>query len=245
MRCLRAAVLLLAAIAFGPAAAQTRSPADDTLESALVHWRAASWYSRLGNDDVTAIEIDSFRTAWQAVAALPIGGRPSLYAKDPQWRAAAVAISKQADAATAAADRNDGAGTAAALAQIGDLLAEARHRAGTAGFPDAVRRYRDAMDRLSGLVTFAEQRRGASFDDAQRAQVRQAAAECADAVAAMETAIPPRWADDTKLRALIRQNADGIKAVRDGLDHGASGLDIAAAINVARSNYYLLFLNYG
>src|SRR5258708_147752 len=126
MRCLRAAVLLLAAIAFGPAAAQTRSPADDTLESALVHWRAASWYSRLGNDDVTAIEIDSFRTAWQAVAALPIGGRPSLYAKDPQWRAAAGASSKQADAATAAAGRNHRAGTPPTFAQIRDLLAQAR-----------------------------------------------------------------------------------------------------------------------
>ncbi len=228
-----------------PAVAQTKSTADDVLEEALGHWRAASWYSKLGDPNITAIETESLRNSWQGVAGLPPDGRPSLYVKDARWSETVAEIGKLSEQAADAADRNDSTATDAALARIGDALAEARKRAGIQGFSDAVRRYRDAVDRLSGLVKFAEQRRGAPFDDAQRTQVKQTAAECADALAAAQRMIPPRWQGDDKLRALLKQNADSVEAVSTGAEHGASGLEIAAQINVVRSNYYLLFLNYG
>ena len=227
------------------AVAQGNSHADDVLDDALGHWRAASWYSRLGDDNITAIETESLRNSWAAVAGLPANERPSLYAKDARWPDTVAEIARLSEQAATAADRGDASQADAALARIGDALAEARRRAGISGFSDAVRRYRDAIDRLSGLVKFAEQRRGASFDDAQRAQAKQAASDCAEALAAAERAVPPRWQDDEKLKELIKQNFDSVAAVRAGLDRGASGLEIAAAINVARSNYYLLFLSYG
>ena len=108
-----------------------------------------------------------------------------------------------------------------------------------------MRRYRAAVDHLSGLVTFAEQRQGAAFDDARRAEVEQAASDCAAAAAALKSALPAPWAGDDKLKALIQQNLDSVQALQKGLAQHASGLAIAAAINVVRSNYYLLFLNYG
>ena len=245
MRALAAAFLALLLCFSASAIAQTRSHADDVLEDALSHWRAATWYSRLGDDNITAIETESLRNSWAVVAALPAGERPSLYAKDAHWPETVAEIAKLSEQAATAADRGDASQTDAALARVGDALAEARKRAGISGFADAVRRYRDAVDRLSGLVKFAEQRRGASFDEAQRAQVKQAAADCAGALAAAGHAIPPRWHDDEKLKELIKQNLDSVAAVRTGLDRGASGLEIAAAINVVRSNYYLLFLSYG
>jgi hypothetical protein len=101
------------------------------------------------------------------------------------------------------------------------------------------------VDHLSGLVTFAEQRQGAAFDDARRAEVEQATSDCAAAAAALKGAVPALWAGDDKLEALIQQNLDSVQALQKGLAQHASGLAIAAAINVVRSNYYLLFLNYG
>lgn len=238
-------VLLGVSIIFGPLAAQTKSPPDGIYEQAMSHWRAASWYSHLRDANITAIEIDTLRTTWQGVAALPADERPSLYARDPQWPGTVAGVSKLIDAASDAADRNDAKAADAALARIGDVLAAARQRAGTSGFSDAVRRYRDSVDRLSGLVAFSEQRQGAPFDDARRAAVQQATAACAGAAAALGTAIPPRWVDDDNLKSLIQQNADTLHKLQELLDRRASGLEIAAAINVVRSNYYLLFLNYG
>lgn len=230
-----------------PAPAQTAPSPDDMLQQALGHWRAASWYVRLGDDNVTGIEIDAFRIAWENVASLSPNARPPSHSGDPQWPATVTEISALADTAVTAIDGDDEAGAAQALTKIGDALAASRQRAGTTGFPDVVRRYRDAVERLSGLVNFNEQRQGASFDAARRAEVRAAAVDCASAVATLMPAIPPRWAHDAKLEGVIRQNVDGIRTVLAELDRQppASGLEIAAAINVARSNYYLLFLNYG
>ncbi len=238
------AVAVSAAVA-GPLAAQTKSSPDDVYEQAMSHWRAADWYSHLRDPNITAIEIDTLRNTWHAVAVLPPKERPSLYAKDPKWPETVAEVSKLIDTASEVADANDSAATSAALEEIGDALAEARGRAGTSGFADAVRRYRAAVDGFAGLVTFAEQRRGAAFDDAHRAQVERAADASAKAAAALETAIPPRWTDDEKLKSLIRQNADSIQKLQHLLAQHAPGLDVAGAINVVRSNYALLFLNYG
>lgn len=238
-------VILGLTVPVSPLAAQTSSVADDAYEQAMNHWRAATWYSHLGDANITAIEIDTLFTTWQAVAALPANERPSLYLKDPSWSQTVAAVSKLIVDAAHAADRNDSKATAADLEQIGDDLAVARQRAGTAGFSDAVRRYRATVDRLSGLVSFAEQRQGAPFDDKRRVEVQQAATACASAAAALRAAIPPRWVDDTKLKSLIGQNLASVKALQDDLAHRKSGLEIAAAINVVRSNYALLFLSYG
>jgi hypothetical protein len=246
---MRIAHLLIVAVAAaglaGRLAAQTPPSPDNVYEQAMTHWRAASWYSHLRDPNITGIEIDTLRTTWQAVAGLPADKRPSLYQKDPDWPQTLAEVSKLIDAASDAADRNDGQATEADLAQIGDQLAAARRRAGTSGFSDAVRSYQAAVDRLSGLVTFAEQRQGAAFDETRRAEVEQATQASVAAAAALKGAIPPHWADDDKLKALIQQNLDSIQALQKGLAQHASGLAIAAAINVVRSNYWLLFLNYG
>lgn len=246
---MRIARFVLAALAIvslaGPLAAQTTPSPDNVYEQAMSHWRAASWYSHLRDPNITAIEIDALHATWQAVADLPANARPSLYQKDPDWPRTAAEVSKLADAASTAADQGDMAAADTDLGRIGDTLAEARHRAGTSDFSDAVRRYRDSVDRLSGLVTFADQRQGAAFDDARRGEVEQAAGACAAAAAALKGAVPPHGADDDKLKALIQQNLDSIQVLQKALAQKASGLAIAAAINVVRSNYYLLFLNYG
>jgi hypothetical protein len=246
MRALRYVLLVLGVVAVAASAsAQTKPSPDDVYERAMSHWRAASWYGHLRDPNITAIEIDTLRTRWQAVADLPDNARPALYQKDPDWRQTMAAVSKLVDAASDAADSGDMTAADADLGRIGDVLTEARHRAGTAGFSDAVRRYRDSVDHLSGLVTFAEQRQGASFDDARRAEVEQATTASAAAAAALNGAVPQRWARDDKLKSLIQQNLDSIQALQKGLAQRASGLAIAATINVVRSNYYLLFLNYG
>ena len=238
-------VLLALLIVPAAASAQTNSHADDVLEAALVHWRAATWYAHIRDDNVTGIELDAFRTTWQAVAALPADAQPSLYEKDPQWPEVTAAVGKLADQAVMAADGSDTAAAETALIQVDDALTASRRRAGSTGFSDSMHRFRDAVTRLTSLISFAEQRQGASFDAAQRAQVKQAADACAEALTAMTAAIPPRWAGDEKLKGLIRQNEETINSIRAGLDRGLPGLDIAAAINVERSNYYLLFLGYG
>jgi hypothetical protein len=231
--------------AAGPLAAQTKSTPDDVYEQAMSHWRAATWYSHLGDPNITAIEIDTLVTTWQAVVALPANERPSLYQKDPDWPQTAAEVSKLIVDAANATDANDSQAAAASLEKIGGDLAAARQRADTAGFSDAVRRYHAGVDRLSGLASFAGQSGGAPFDDKRRAEVQQATAACLSAAAALTGAIPPRWVDDTKLKSLISQTIDGVKAVQTELARHASGREIAAAINVVRSNYALLFLNYG
>jgi hypothetical protein len=241
----RALMIVLGLVsAAGPLAAQTKSTPDDVYEQAMSHWRAATWYSHLGDPNITAIEIDTLVTTWQAVAALPDGQRPSLYQKDPDWPRTVAEVSKLIVDAANATDANDSK-AAASLEKIGDDLAAARQRVGTAGFSDAVRRYHAAVERLSGLASFAGQSGGAPFDDKRRAEVQQATAACLSAAAALTGAIPPRWVDDTKLKSLISQTIDGVKAVQTELARHASGREIAAAINVVRSNYALLFLNYG
>lgn len=238
-------IVLGVAMLAGPAAAQTKSPSDDAYEQAMSHWRAATWYSHLRDPNITAIEIDTLRSTWQAVAALPPSGRPSLYQKDPQWSATVAEVSKLIDETSTAADSGDSQAADADLARIGDALAAARRRAGTFGLSDAVRRYRAALDNLSGLVTFEDQRQGAPFDDAQRGAVDKATADCADAIAGLTKAVPPRWVDDGKLKQLIQQNLDSVKKLQRLLAEHGSGLEIAAQINVVHSNYELLFLNYG
>ncbi len=235
--------IVLAGIGGTPDAWAQASP-DDVLEQALGHWRAASWYMRLGDANVAAIEIDTLRDSWQAVAALPDNKRPSLYVKDPDWKATVSQIAQLSDQAAQAADADDKTTALAALGRIDDALAAARHRAGVQGFSDAVRRYRDAVDRLSGLVEFRAQRDGAPFDAKQRRAVKEAAQAAEAAARALTPVIPARWANDGKLKSLIAQNVGGITALLAQADT-ASGLVIAAQINVVRSNYYLLFLNYG
>lgn len=246
MRALRCALLVAGVLAVAvPAAAQSKPSPDDVYEQAMSHWRAAAWYAHLRDPNISAIEIDTLRTTWQAVADLPAGERPPLYRKDPEWPQTVAEISKLVDAASNAADSNDMAGADTDLERIGDDLAAARRRAGTSDFSDAVRSYRDTVEHLSGLVTFAEQRQGGDFDDARRAKVEQGTTACAAAASALGKAVPQHWAGDGKLKSLIQQNLDSVQALQTALAHHASGLAIAAAINVLRSNYSLLFLNYG
>ncbi len=229
MRLARFLAVVLAVLAgAGPALAQS---ADDAFEAALGHWRAASWYTRIGNVDVAAIEADSFREKVAALGPAAPAGIPSLA------EIAAVAL-EGADLPTAAR----------ALSAIGDRLAEARRQAGLAGFPDSVRAYRNAIERMAGLLRMSEQRGAGLLEPGLKAEVRRAAVATAGTAAALEPATPPRWAGDPRFRTLVRQNADGVTALIAAIDRErppASGLEIAGLISVVRSNYYLLFLSYG
>src|SRR4051794_11152801 len=83
MRTIRISLLLVLCLVgfLYPAAGQTPS-ADDALETALMHWRAASWYARLGDSNLTAIEIEAFDDDWRTVMGLP---NPTLHVRDPRW----------------------------------------------------------------------------------------------------------------------------------------------------------------
>jgi hypothetical protein len=223
-RILMAVLLVLGA---STAAAQT---AEDRLEAALVHWRAASWYVRLGNTDVAALEVDSFREKWRAVAEGP------------------ASIAGMADNAALALETNDPVTAGRTLAAIGDTLAEARRAAGSAGFPEAIRAYRDAVERLGGMMTMSEHRGSNTFEPALKAEVRAAVVEVRQRAAALSPATPPRWQNDASFHGLVRQNMEGIAAVLAAIDRPqppAIGLEVAGLISVARANYNLLFLSYG
>jgi hypothetical protein len=78
--------------------------------------------------------------------------------------------------------------------------------------------------------------------------VRAAAAATADAAARLSPLAPPRWTSDVKFRELLQQNIAGAQKLLAMLERPsprASGLEIAGEINVVRSNYWLMFLNYG
>lgn len=224
-----------------PAAAQAPS-ADDALEAALVHWRAASWYARIGDGNLTAIEIDAFGDDWRTMAALP---GPALHAGDPRWADTAKQIARLSDAAAGQIEHNDMGTAAATLAQIGDALAGSRQRASTTGFPDEMRRLREIVERLHRLLPFEPQRRGAPFDDALRARVSSATDEAVTAATSLPTLVPSRWAADEKLKTLLAQNLDGLRTLREALDRKASGLEVAGLLGVIHANYNLLFLDYG
>ena len=220
------AVLLLV-LGAGAATAQT---AEDRLEAALGHWRAASWYVRLGNADVAAIEADGFREKWKAVTEGP------------------ASVGGLADNVVVALETSDTVTAGRLLGAIGDALAEARRAAGWSGFPDAMRNYRDAVERLAGLMTMSEHRGSNTFDPALKAEVRASAVAVQQRAAALTPAAPSRWANDGRFQGLVRQNLDGIAAVIAAIDRPrppAIGLEVAGLISVARANYNLLFLNYG
>jgi hypothetical protein len=202
----RAALVLLLLLGAVPAPAQ---PSDEALEAALVHWRAASWYVRLGNDDVAALEADAFRDKWRALG-------PS----------APAGVTALADTAALALETNDTVTAGRTLGAIGDRLAEARRAAGPPGFPEAMRVYRDTVERLAGLMVMSDHR-GTSdtFDPALKAEVRGATVAAAEAASRLLPQAPARWANQPTFRTLLQQNIDGLAAV------------IAA--------YNLLFLSYG
>jgi hypothetical protein len=203
---------------------------EDALEAALAHWRAASWYVRIGNNDVAALEIESFREAWPAAGI------------------DAPAIEALAETAALALETNDPPTAGRSLGAIGDTLAELRRQAGQSGFPEAMRAYRDAVVRLSGLLSMSEQRGGGPFDERVRGEVWAETSATAEAVARLRPLAPPRWAGDAKFGQLLDQNIDGVRGLLAALDRPsprASGLEIAGLINVVRSNYYLMFLSYG
>lgn len=219
--------LIALLLATGSAAAQS---AEDRLESALVHWRAASWYVRLGNGDVAALEADSFREKWKAV----VEGPP--------------VVAGMADNAALALETNDTVTAGRTLGAIGDALAEARRAAGSSGFPEVIRAYRDAVERLGGMMAMSEHRGSNTFDPALKAEVRAAAVAVQERAVALAPATPARWANDANFQGLVRQNRDGIAAVIAAIDRPrppAIGLEVAGLISVARANYNLLFLSYG
>jgi hypothetical protein len=235
-------LVLCLAGSFHPAAGQAQS-ADDAFEAALVHWRAASWYARLGDSSLTAIEIEAFGDDWRAVAGLR--ANPALHTRDPRWSDTVRRIAQLSDTASGQIERNVVVGAAATLAQIGDALAESRQRAGTRGFPDEMRRLREIVERLHRLLPFEPQRRGAPFDDALRARVSSATDEALATATALAPLMPQRWAGDEKLKSLLAQNLDGLRTLREVLDRKASGLEVAGVLGVVHANYNLLFLGYG
>lgn len=219
--------LIALLLAVSPAAAQS---AEDRLEAALVHWRAASWYVRLGNTDVAALEADSFREKWKAV----VEGSP--------------AVAGMADNAVLALETTDTVTAGRTLGAIGDALAEARRAAGSSGFPEVIRAYRDTVERLTGMMVMSEHRGTDGFDPALRAEVRAATVAASEAAGRLGPQAPPRWANDPKFRGLVQQNIDGLAAVLAGIDRprtSTGALEVAGLISVARANYNLLFLNYG
>ena len=223
----RVLLVLMALLAASGGVAQT---SDDALEAALVHWRAASWYVRIGNPDVAALEIESFREKWPAAAI----DAPNIVALT---ETSAVAL-----------ETNDPVTAGRSLAAIGDTLAARRREAGQTGFPEAMRGYRDAVVRLSDLLSMSEQRGGAPFDPALRAEVRDATTDTLGAVTQLPPVVPARWAGDEKFRELLQQNIESVRGLLAAIDRPsprASGLEIAGLINVVRSNYNLMFLNYG
>jgi hypothetical protein len=245
MRIARNLLLVICLVGFlHPAAAQKPS-ADDTLETALTHWRAASWYVRLGDNNLTAIEIETFDEEWHRVMDLPPDARPTLHARDPRWTDTVKQIAQLGDDASGQIERSDVAAAAATLAKIGDALAASRKRAGSQGFPEAIRQLGAAVERLHRLLPFEPQRRGASFDDALRAQVSSATDAAVAAEKALPSLVPARWAADAKLTSLLDQNLGGLRNLREALDRKASGLEVAGLLGVVHANYNLLFLGYG
>jgi hypothetical protein len=237
-------VVLLGVLLLGFAAtalAQGKS-SDDALEAAMVNWRAATWYLRIGDSNLGAIETESLANAWETVQK---AGVPSSHAKDPRWRETAAEIGRLADAAQHQVEDNDVASAVRNLAQIGDDLAASRKRAGVSGFADAMRRYGGAVEEMHKLLPFEVQRRGGAFGPDLRVQVQRAADASAAAVNALPGLVPQRWANDDKLKSLLAQNADSVKAVRDALARQASGQEVAGLISVVHANYNLMFLNYG
>lgn len=224
--------LAIAVVALWPALAGAQLP-EDALEPALTHWRAASWYLRTDNADVAALELETFREKWHALGA-----------------AAPAGVAGLAETASVALGTNDVVTANRTLGAIGDRLAEARRLAGQSGFPEAMRRYRDEIEAIGGIMRASGQRNSdRPMDSALKAAVREAAVITRDAASALPPLVPERWKDDTRLRTLLGQNVDGVSAVITAIDRTqtplASGLEIAGLISVVRANYNLLFLNYG
>lgn len=223
----RAALTLL--LLFSAVAAPAQ-PSDEALEAALVHWRAASWYVRLGNSDVAALEVDAFREKWKAI------GTPA-------------SVAGSADTAALALETNDPVTAGRTLSAIGDALAEARRAVGQPGFPELMRAYRDTVERLAGLMVMSDHRGSSdAFDPALKAEVRGATVEAREAASRLAPQIPAHWVNDPKYRTLLQQNIDGLAAVIAGIDRPRTqtgALEVAGLISVARANYNLLFLSYG
>lgn len=220
-----AVLLLLGAF---PAWAQ---PSDEALEAALTHWRSASWYVRLGNGDVAALEADAFRDKWNALGP----GAPAN-------------IATLADTAVLALETNDTVTAGRVLGAVGDALAEARRAAGQQGFPEAIRAYRGTVERLAGMMVMSEHRGSETFDPTLRSEVRRATVAASEAAVRLAAQTPARWANDARFRTLLQQNVDGLAAVLAAIDRPRTptgALEVAGLISAARANYNLLFLSYG
>src|SRR5258708_7947691 len=162
-----------------------------------------------------------------------------------RWTDIAKKIADLSDVASGQIDRHDVTGVAGTLTRIGDALADSRQRAGTQGFPDGMRRLREIVERLHRLLPFEPQRRGAPFDDALRERVSAATNEALAMATSLTPLVPPRWANDEKLKSLLAQNLDGLRTLREALDRKAPGLEVAGLLGVVHANYNLLFLGYG
>lgn len=221
----RAILVLFFLLGASPVLSQ---PSDEALEAALVHWRAASWYVRLGNGDVAALEADSFRDKWKALG-------PS----------APAGVATLAETAALALETNDTVTAGRTLGAIGDALAVARQAAGQPGFPEAMRTYRDTVERLAGMMVMSDHRGSDTFDPTLKADVRGATVAASQAASRLGPLTPTRWANDPKFRTLLQQNIDGLTAVMAAIDRprtSSGALEVAGLISVVRANYNLLFL---
>jgi hypothetical protein len=234
------AFLLLLA---GPAAAQG---SDDALEAALAHWRAASWYARIGDVDVAALELEEFRGKWQALAKED--QPPASHASDPHWRDIAREVAHLAGVAAAGLERKEAPVARTALAGLGDVLAQSRGRSGVTGFPAALRRYRDTTARLIDVMATTERFGMGPMERPLHERVQVLAREAASGATALVPVAPPRWANDEKFQQLLKQNVDGARNLAAAMDRAqplALGLEVYGLIGVLRANYNLLFLGYG
>ena len=158
-------------------------------------------------------------------------------------------VTALADTAALALETNDTVTAGRTLGAIGDRLAEARRAAGPPGFPEAMRAYRDTVERLAGMMVMSDHRGSSDvFDPALKVEVRAATVTAAGAASRLAPQVPPRWVNDQKFRTLLQQNIDGLAAVIAAIDRPRTqtgALEVAGLISAARANYNLLFLSYG
>ncbi len=234
-------LLLMLTAPFGTAAAQT---VDETMAAALDHWRAASWYTRVGDLNLAALETEGFTDRWRDLK----DGRPAQHANDPRWSEVVSDVGKRAEVVAAAVEKSDGAEAARALAGIGDVLADSRQRAGTNVYPAAMRRYRDAINRLIAFMPQTERFGMGPIERSLHDQVRAVAVEASSAAAALAPLVPAALSGDAKYQSLLRQNIDGARSLAAAMERAqppALGLEAYGLIGVARANYHLIFLSYG
>ena len=147
-RLLFAVVALLSAGVSGPAGA---TPLRDFLAQSAVaygHYRGAVNYLRTENVDLAAVELESARDAWDALAARFAAAPPDAFAGDPNWRETLHEIGARLKGGLDEIDTGRPGDAAKSLAPIRAMLADLRQRNNVRVFSDSVDELTAGMDRL-------------------------------------------------------------------------------------------------